>query len=65
MGKPDPVIYNVALDMLKVPKELILAVGDSLQHDIKGGLLRSLPALCCMLLVPHFLTMRNCCHRCL
>ena len=36
MGKPDPVIYDVALDMLKVPKELVLAVGDSLQHDIQG-----------------------------
>ena len=36
MGKPDPVIYDVALDMLKIPKERILAVGDSLQHDIQG-----------------------------
>lgn len=36
MGKPDPVIYDVALDMLNIPKEHILAVGDSLQHDIQG-----------------------------
>lgn len=36
MGKPDPVIYDVALDMLKIPKEHVLAVGDSLQHDIQG-----------------------------
>lgn len=36
MGKPDPVIYDVALDILNIPKEHILAVGDSLQHDIQG-----------------------------
>ena len=36
MGKPDPVIYEVALDMLKLPREFVLAVGDSLQHDIQG-----------------------------
>lgn len=36
MGKPDPIIYNVALDMLQLPKESIVAIGDSLQHDIQG-----------------------------
>ena len=36
MGKPDPVIYDVALDMWDVPKECVLAIGDSLQHDIQG-----------------------------
>ena len=36
MGKPDPVIYDVALDMLQLPKESVLAIGDSLQHDIQG-----------------------------
>lgn len=37
MGKPDPVIYDVALDMLQLPKESVLAIGDSLQHDIQGA----------------------------
>ena len=37
MGKPDPVIYDVALDMLQLPKESVLAIGDSLQHDIQGN----------------------------
>lgn len=36
MGKPDPIIYNVALDMLQLPTESIVAIGDSLQHDIQG-----------------------------
>lgn len=36
MGKPDPVIYDVALDMWDLPKECVLAIGDSLQHDIQG-----------------------------
>lgn len=37
MGKPDPVIYDVALDMWDLPKECVLAIGDSLQHDIQGA----------------------------
>ena len=36
MGKPDPIIYDVALGMMNVSREHILAVGDSLQHDIQG-----------------------------
>lgn len=36
MGKPDPIIYKVALEMLQLPKESIVAIGDSLQHDIQG-----------------------------
>ena len=36
MGKPDPVIYKVALQMLQLPKEKVIAIGDSLQHDIQG-----------------------------
>ena len=36
MGKPVPIIYNVALDMLQLPTESIVAIGDSLQHDIQG-----------------------------
>lgn len=38
MGKPDPIIYKVALDMLKLPKGKVIAIGDSLQHDIQGML---------------------------
>lgn len=37
MGKPDPVIYDAALAMWDVPKERVLAIGDSLQHDIQGA----------------------------
>ncbi|DBA67199.1 TPA: hypothetical protein ACH3X2_001512 [Trebouxia sp. C0005] len=37
MGKPDPVIYKVALQMLQLPKEKVIAIGDSLQHDIQGA----------------------------
>lgn len=37
MGKPDPIIYKVALDMLKLPKGKVIAIGDSLQHDIQGA----------------------------
>ena len=36
MGKPDPIIYEVAMDMLQLPKEKVIAIGDSLQHDIQG-----------------------------
>ncbi|KAL0055894.1 hypothetical protein WJX82_005497 [Trebouxia sp. C0006] len=36
MGKPDPVVYKVALQMLQLPKEKVIAIGDSLQHDIQG-----------------------------
>lgn len=37
MGKPDPIIYKVALGMLQLPKKSIVAIGDSLQHDIQGA----------------------------
>lgn len=37
MGKPDPVIYKTALNMLQLPKEKVIAIGDSLQHDIQGA----------------------------
>ena len=37
MGKPDPVIYKTALNMLQLPKEKVIAIGDSLQHDIQGS----------------------------
>jgi len=37
LGKPAPVIYEVAMEMLGVenPKE-VLAIGDSMEHDIAG-----------------------------
>ena len=37
LGKPAPAIYKVAMEMLGVqdPKE-VLAIGDSLEHDIAG-----------------------------
>ena len=41
MGKPDPVIYKVALEMLQLPKEKVIAIGDSLQHDIQGSPLKT------------------------
>ena len=39
LGKPAPAIYEVALEMLNVedPKE-VLAIGDSMEHDIAGKL---------------------------
>lgn len=37
MGKPDPIIYTAAQDMIRdIPSSQWLAVGDSLQHDIAG-----------------------------
>lgn len=37
MGKPAPVIYTVALDMLGLPAAACVAIGDSLEHDIAGA----------------------------
>lgn len=37
MGKPAPVIYQAALGMLGLPAGQVLAVGDSLEHDIGGA----------------------------
>lgn len=36
-GKPDPAIYDVALEMLGVERNRVLAVGDALHTDIKGA----------------------------
>lgn len=36
-GKPDPAIYRVALEMLGVDPERVLAVGDALHTDVKGA----------------------------
>ena len=39
LGKPSPVIYNLAckLHLQDVPRDAIVSVGDSLEHDIKGA----------------------------
>jgi HAD superfamily hydrolase (TIGR01459 family) len=37
VGKPDPSVYRPVLEMLDVPRELVLAVGDSLRTDIAGA----------------------------
>lgn len=38
VGKPHPLVYRICLGALRpIPKERILAVGDSLEHDIAGG----------------------------
>jgi len=46
VGKPSPHIYRACLELLAgIPKERILAVGDSLAHDVKGARNAGLP--CC------------------
>ena len=37
LGKPDPAIYAMALELLAVPAGRVLAVGDSLHTDIAGA----------------------------
>jgi HAD superfamily hydrolase (TIGR01459 family) len=37
LGKPDPAIYRPVLAQLDLPKERVLAVGDSLRTDIAGA----------------------------
>lgn len=37
MGKPDPIIYHRALEMLDLHPKDIIAIGDSLEHDIYGA----------------------------
>ncbi|KAF5836768.1 HAD-like domain-containing protein [Dunaliella salina] len=36
-GKPDPIIYNACKDALGLHPSEVLAVGDSLEHDIAGA----------------------------
>lgn len=36
-GKPAPALYHTILDQYRVPRERTLAIGDSLQHDIRGA----------------------------
>ena len=49
LGKPGIAIYEAAMEVLGLEPEQLVAVGDSLQHDIAGALLgagvsRSLPS---------------------
>ena len=37
LGKPDPAIYQPVLAQLELPKDRVLAVGDSLRTDIAGA----------------------------
>ncbi len=37
LGKPDAAVYDVALEMLGVPKHRVLGVGDALRTDIAGA----------------------------
>jgi HAD superfamily hydrolase (TIGR01459 family) len=37
LGKPDPAIYRPVLEALAMPKDRVLAVGDSLRTDIAGA----------------------------
>ena len=36
-GKPYPAIYEVCLEALQCPKEKVIAIGDSMEHDIAGA----------------------------
>jgi len=38
LGKPDPAIYQPVLAQLDLPKDRVLAVGDSLRTDIAGAI---------------------------
>lgn len=37
MGKPDPIVYISAMKLIGLESSEVLAVGDSLEHDISGG----------------------------
>ena len=37
LGKPDPAIYQPALEQLDLPPDQVLAVGDSLRTDMAGA----------------------------
>lgn len=36
-GKPAPVVYAAALDLLELPADQVVAIGDSLEHDVGGA----------------------------
>ena len=37
MGKPAPIIYEEAVALLALPAAEVIAIGDSMEHDIAGG----------------------------
>lgn len=37
MGKPDPIVYRSAMELIGLSPDQVLAVGDSLEHDIYGA----------------------------
>lgn len=41
MGKPDPIVYVSAMELIGLAPDQVLAVGDSLEHDIYGKALFS------------------------
>ena len=43
LGKPASVIYETAMEMLGLPADQVLAVGDSIEHDVAGA--QSAPAV--------------------
>ena len=45
MGKPAPVIYEAAMRDLALEKGEVLAVGDSIEHDIAGAAAAGVDAL--------------------
>jgi HAD superfamily hydrolase (TIGR01459 family) len=45
IGKPDPAIYDLALAHLGVPRDRVLAVGDSLRTDIAGAVRASIDSV--------------------
>ncbi|MBV8097505.1 MAG: TIGR01459 family HAD-type hydrolase [Acetobacteraceae bacterium] len=44
IGKPDPAVYGPVLGMLALPRERVLALGDSLRTDIAGATAAGIPA---------------------
>lgn len=36
MGKPSSVAYSTSLAMLELDASQVIAIGDSMEHDIKG-----------------------------
>ena len=45
MGKPAPVIYQGALHLLGLAADQVIAIGDSLEHDIVGATTAGVDAL--------------------
>lgn len=45
MGKPGSIIYRLALDHLALDPGEVLAIGDSLEHDILGASLSGIDSL--------------------